>query len=199
MTANRSFNRKDRFFHKAKAEGFLARSAYKLDELQKKHRLFASGDLVLDLGAAPGAWSQIAVKVVGPKGRVIGLDLKPIDYKAPNAKFYVMNAFEFDPQILEDREVGCVLSDMAPNTMGVAVVDQARSVELCHQVLNIGRDYLRPGGHLVLKIFEGPDVKDIDARLHEMFSVVKRSKPEAVRKGSFETYFVGLNKREPSS
>lgn len=195
MNVNRSFNRKDRFFHKAKAEGFLARSAYKLDELQKKHRLFAVGDLVLDLGAAPGAWSQIAMKVVGPRGRVVGLDLKPISLKAPNAQFHVMNAFDFDPAILDAREVGCVLSDMAPNTSGVAMVDQAKSVELCHQVLNIGRDYLKTGGHLVLKIFEGPDVKEIDARLHELFSSVKRSKPEAVRKGSFETYFVGLGKR----
>jgi 23S rRNA (uridine2552-2'-O)-methyltransferase len=83
-----TFDRKDRFFHKAKAEGFLARSAYKLDELQKKFNLMRSGDLVLDLGAAPGAWSQIAVKVVGPQGRVVGLDLKAIDgFKAPNARF----------------------------------------------------------------------------------------------------------------
>lgn len=190
-----TFNRKDRFFHKAKAEGFLARSAYKLDELQKKYRLIKPGDLVLDLGAAPGAWSQIAVKAVGPQGRVVGLDLKAIEYKAPNAKFHVMNAFDFDPGILDGRPVDCVLSDMAPNTTGVRGVDQARSLELCQQVLNIGETHLSPKGHLVLKLFEGPDAELIADRMGGMFRQVKRFKPEAVRKGSFETYFVGLEKR----
>lgn len=187
-----AFNRKDRFFHKAKAEGFLARSAYKLDELQKKYRLIKAGQMVLDLGAAPGAWSQVALKVVGPNGRVVGLDLKPIDLKADNARFYQMNAFDFDPGILEGRELHVVLSDMAPNTSGVRNVDQARSLELCQQVLNIAEKHLKPGGHLVMKLFEGPDAQQIEKRMAGLFSQVKRYKPEAVRKGSFETYFVGL-------
>lgn len=190
-----AFERKDRFFHKAKAEGFLARSAYKLDELQKKYRLIKTGDLVLDMGAAPGAWSQIAVKVVGPQGRVIGLDLKAIEFKAPNAKFYVMNAFDFDPEILEGRKIDCLLSDMAHNTTGIRNVDQARSLELCNQVLNVAETWLEPGGHCVMKLFEGPDAREIDIRMGKMFASVKRFKPEAVRKGSFETYFVGLKKR----
>ncbi|MBX3022305.1 MAG: RlmE family RNA methyltransferase [Bdellovibrionales bacterium] len=191
-----AFERKDRFFHKAKAEGFLARSAYKLDELQKKYRLIRAGDLVLDLGAAPGAWSQIAVKVVGPQGRVVGLDLKVIDgFKAPNAKFYVMDAFQFDPEILEGRQVNCLLSDMAHNTTGIRSVDQARSLELCHQVLNIADQYLVPKGHCVMKLFEGPDAEQIAKRMQKAFEKVQRFKPEAVRKGSFETYFVGLSKK----
>ena len=111
-----AFNPKDRFFHKAKAEGFLARSAYKLDEIQKKFRVLAPGDQVLDLGAAPGAWSQVACKVVGEKGRVVGLDLKPVEFKAPNAIFYVMDVFAFNPEILSAKPVDCLLSDMAPNT-----------------------------------------------------------------------------------
>jgi 23S rRNA (uridine2552-2'-O)-methyltransferase len=189
-----TFNRKDRFFHKAKAEGFLARSAYKLDELQKKYRLIKPGDLVLDLGAAPGAWSQIAVKIVGSQGRVIGLDLKAIDFKAPNAKFYVMNAFQFDPEILENRPVNCLLSDMAHNTTGIRNVDQARSFELCEQVLNIADQFLVPKGHCVMKLFEGPDAEQIAKRMQKTFEKVHRFKPEAVRKGSFETYFVGLGK-----
>lgn len=194
-----TFNPKDRFFHKAKAEGFLARSAYKLDELQKKYKLIRTGDFVLDLGAAPGAWSQVAVKLVGPSGRVVGLDLKPIEYRAPNAKFYQMNAFEFDPAILEGRTVNCLLSDMAPNTTGVRNVDQARSFELCEQVLNLAEKHLNPKGHLVLKLFEGPDAERIAKRMESMFEQVKRFKPEAVRKGSFETYFVGLRLKGKSS
>src|ERR1700690_1357016 len=78
---------KDRFFHKAKAEGFLARSAYKLDEIQKKFRVLRAGDFVLDLGASPGSWSQVACKIVGAQGKVVGLDLKPVEFKAPNATF----------------------------------------------------------------------------------------------------------------
>lgn len=191
-----AFERKDRFFHKAKAEGFLARSAYKLDELQKKYRLIKPGDLVLDLGAAPGAWSQIAVKIVGPQGRVIGLDLKAIDFKAPNAKFYVMNAFQFDPEILEGRNVNCLLSDMAHNTTGIRDVDQARSYELCQQVLNIADQWLVPKGHCVMKMFESADSEVLAKRMQKTFEKVQRFKPEAVRKGSFETYFVGLNKRQ---
>ncbi|MGE0527016.1 MAG: SAM-dependent methyltransferase [Bdellovibrionales bacterium] len=190
-----TFERKDRFFHKAKAEGFLARSAYKLDELQKKYKLIRQGSFVLDLGAAPGAWSQVASKAVGPQGRIVGLDLKDITLKLPNAKFYRMDAFQFEPEVLEGRGVDCMLSDMAPNTTGVRNVDQSRSFELCDQVLNLAESHLRTGGHLVLKLFEGPDAETISRRMQALFNQVKRFKPEAVRKGSFETYFVGLTKR----
>lgn len=188
-------DRKDRFFHKAKADGFLARSAYKLDEMQKKFKLFRANDLVLDLGAAPGAWSQVALKFLGPQGLVVGLDLKPVEHKAKNAKFYQMDAFNFDPEILEGREVDCLLSDMMANTTGFRDVDQARSYELCEQVLNLAEKYLRVGGNCVLKIFEGPDAKKIDERFRKMFQDSRRYKPEAIRKGSIEIYVVGLKKK----
>lgn len=190
-----AYNPKDRFFHKAKAEGFLARSAYKLDEIQKKYRIIRSGDFVLDLGAAPGAWSQVAIKVVGPKGRVVGLDLKPIELKAPNAAFYQMDVFAFDPAVLEGRNVHCLLSDMAANTTGIRNVDQARSAELCTEVLKLSEKYLSPKGHLVMKLFEGPDSEKLAKELSRRFETSKRLKPEAVRKGSFETYFIGLTKK----
>jgi 23S rRNA (uridine2552-2'-O)-methyltransferase len=190
-----TFNPKDRFFHKAKAEGFLARSAYKLDEIQKKFRILAPGDQVLDLGAAPGAWSQVACKAVGEKGRVVGLDLKPVEFKAPNASFYVMDVFAFNPEILSAKPVDCLLSDMAPNTTGIRSVDQARSAELCHAVLLLADAHLRSNGHLVMKLFEGPDAEKLSKDLSRRFQQSKRFKPEAVRKGSFETYFVGLKKK----
>jgi 23S rRNA (uridine2552-2'-O)-methyltransferase len=190
-----AFNPKDRFFHKAKAEGFVARSAYKLDELQKKFKIMKPGNFVLDMGAAPGAWSQIASAAVGPQGLVVGLDLKEIALKLPNAKFYQMNAFDFDPAILEGRVIDCLLSDMAPNTTGIRLTDQARSFELCEQVMKVHREHLKPGGHLVMKIFEGPDVEKLIKNLEREFKQTKRLKPEAVRKGSFETYFLGLSKK----
>lgn len=190
-----AFNPKDRFFHKAKKEGFLARSAYKLDELQDKYKIIKSNNWVLDLGAAPGAWSQVASKVIGVGGKVIGLDLKEISWKAPNAKFYQMNAFEFDPAILEGHMMDVVLSDMAPNTTGIRLTDQARSHELCLEVLKIADRYLKTGGHLVMKVFEGPDAQEINKMIQQRFDSVKRIKPEAVRKGSFETYMMGLKKK----
>jgi len=190
------FNPKDRFFHKAKADGFLARSAYKLEELQQKYKIIRSGDLILDLGAAPGSWSQVAMKIIGPSGRVVGLDLKPIELSAPNAKFYVMNAFDFDPIILEGRtQIDVLLSDMAHNTTGIRSVDQARSFELCQQILKISDEFLKPKGNVVMKVFEGPDAEKISKEISKKFEVHNRFKPEAVRKGSYETYFVGLNKR----
>lgn len=190
-----AFNPKDRFFHKAKADGYLARSAYKLEELQKKYRLIKPGDFVLDLGAAPGSWSQVASKIVGHSGRVVGLDLKPIELKAPNTKFYQMNAFDFDPAILEGRSVQVVLSDMAHNTTGIRDVDQARSFDLCQQVLDLADRFLVDGGHMVMKVFEGGDSELLMKQMQKKYQTTKRLKPEAVRKGSYETYFVGLNKK----
>jgi 23S rRNA (uridine2552-2'-O)-methyltransferase len=190
-----AFNPKDRFFHQAKKDGFLARSAYKLDEVQKKYKLIRSGDFVLDLGASPGAWSQVAHRIVGSNGRVVGLDLKPVEFKAPNAKFYVMNVFDLDTAIFDGREVNVLLSDMAPNTMGVKSVDQARSEELCREVLKLSDQHLSKGGHLMIKLFEGPDAEEIVKGVKERFDSIKRMKPEAVRKGSFETYLIGFKKR----
>lgn len=186
---------KDRFFHKAKAEGFLARSAYKLDEIQKKFKLIRVGDLVLDLGAAPGAWSQVAGKVVGTRGHVVGLDLKVIELKLTNATFYQMDVFDFNAEILKGRRVNCLLSDMAANTTGIRNVDQARSSELCAEVLKLAETHLGSKGHLVMKLFEGPDSEKLAKELARFFAQSKRLKPEAVRKGSFETYFIGLNKK----
>ena len=190
-----TYNPKDRFFHKAKQEGFLARSAYKLDEVQKKYRLIRSGDFVLDLGAAPGAWSQVAQKAIGASGRVVGLDLKPVQMKAPNTAFYVMDVFQLDPAILENREIDVLLSDMAPNTTGIRSVDQARSEELCREVLKVADRFLKRGGHMMMKLFEGPEAEDIVRGVRERFESAKRLKPEAVRKGSFETYLIGMKKQ----
>jgi 23S rRNA (uridine2552-2'-O)-methyltransferase len=190
-----TFNPKDRFFHKAKKEGFLARSAYKLDEVQKKYRLIKPGDFVVDLGAAPGAWSQVAQKVVGSGGRVVGLDLKPVEFSAPNAAFYQMDVFNLDNAIFDGREVNVLLSDMAPNTTGIRSVDQARSEELCREVLKVADAHLKPGGHLMMKLFEGGESEEIVRGVRSRFSDVKRIKPEAVRKGSFETYLIGFRKK----
>lgn len=188
-----AFNRKDHFFHKAKKDGFLARSAYKLEEIQKKYHLFKKGDFVLDLGASPGSWSQYASKMVGTEGLIVGIDLKPVEFTAPNAEFHQMNIFDLDPEILHNRKPDVIMSDMAPNTTGIRSVDQARSEELCLEVLRVATQFLRPGGHLVMKIFESQTDQVVAAELKSNFKEIKRFKPEAVRKGSFETYLIAKN------
>lgn len=191
-----AFNRKDHFFHKAKKDGFLARSAYKLEEIQKKHRLFKKGDFVLDLGASPGSWSQYASKAVGPEGLIVGIDLKPVEFTAPNTEFHQMNIFELDPEILHGKQPDVIMSDMAPNTTGIRSVDQARSEELCLEVIKVATQFLKPGGHLVMKIFESQTDQAVTKELKSQFKEIKRLKPEAVRKGSFETYLIAKNYQE---
>ena len=156
--------------------------------------MIPKGSFVVDLGASPGSWSQLALKLVGTEGRVVGLDLKPIDLKAPNARFYQMDVFNLDPAIFENRPVDVLISDMAPNTTGVRSVDQARSEELCREVLKVSDQYLKNGGNLVMKLFEGGEAELVAAELKARFHSFKRFKPEAVRKGSFETYLIGLKK-----
>lgn len=190
-----AFDRKDRFFHKAKEDGFLARSAYKLQEIQKKFKVIQNGDFVVDLGASPGSWSQVAVKLVGPKGYLVGIDLKPVDHKAPNAKFYQMNIFELDTAIFESRIPDVIISDMAPNTTGIRSVDQAKSEELCLEVIKVADQHLKPKGHLIMKLFEGGGSEEVVKALKNRYQSIKRFKPEAVRKGSFETYLIALNKK----
>lgn len=179
----------------AKADGFVARSAYKLTEIQKKFKILRSNDFVLDCGAAPGAWSQVCSDIIGPQGHIVGLDLKIIDLKLRNATFYQMDVFQFDTEILKGRELQCLLSDMAPNTTGIRNVDQARSADLCKEVLKLAQTHLKKGGNLVMKMFEGPDAEAVAKELDRMFKSTKRFKPEAVRKGSFETYLIGISKK----
>ena len=147
----------DEYFRRAKADGYAARSAYKLIQIQESKRLMKRGDRVLDLGCAPGAWLQVAARVVGTSGSVVGLDLKPVSVSAgPNVVALVGDAFEIEPSALTEPAGGafdCVVSDMAPNTTGHG--DSERSVELCRRVLELLPGLLKPTGSLAMKVFEG--------------------------------------------
>ncbi|MGE0764095.1 MAG: SAM-dependent methyltransferase [Bdellovibrionales bacterium] len=189
-----AYNPKDHFFHKAKKDGFVARSAYKLQDLQKKYKLLRSGDRVLDLGCSPGSWSQVTLKIIGPSGHLLGIDLKPVEIqKTANSEFIQADILTLDPEHF-GALYDCVISDMAPNTTGIRLRDQAMSEELCRMVLTITEKYLKPGGHMTMKIFEGPDADKIVKQAKQMFKKVHRVKPEAVRKGSFEAFIVGISK-----
>lgn len=190
-----AYNPKDRFFHKAKEDGFAARSAYKLQEIQKKYHLLKPGHRVMDLGASPGSWSQVASQIVGEKGFVIGIDLTPITMKLPNVQFITGDAFSVTPEDYGNDPFDVILSDMAPKTTGIRITDLARSEELCYLVLDFVEKHLKKGGHMVMKNFDSPDTKGLTNKMQTLFVKVHKTKPEAVRKGSFETFLVGVGKR----
>lgn len=186
------FNPQDHFFKKAKKEGFLARSAYKLEEIQKRHKILKKNDKVLDLGCAPGAWSQMSLKIVGPKGFVEGIDLKPVSLSAPNASFQVKDAFTLEAKDLMNEKFDVVISDMAPSTTGVIFRDQVLSEDLCMHVLELLPRFLKPEGHFTMKIFMGPGSQEIQMRTRKMFKAFKMLKPESTRKASKEIFIIGL-------
>lgn len=194
----------DEYFKKAKAEGYLARSAYKLIEIDERFGLLRPGDRVLDLGCAPGSWLQVASERVGERGRVVGIDLKPVEQAiADNVLTQVMDIASLDPAWARETVGGrfdVVISDMAPNTSGAAGSnDHHRSVGLCERVLDVLPAVLAPGGRLAMKVFEGEGLPDLAERTRRMFAVMKHHKPRATRQVSREIYLVAAGFRgEPT-
>ncbi|QLY26744.1 RlmE family RNA methyltransferase [Bdellovibrio sp. KM01] len=196
-----TYNPRDRYFKKAKEEGFAARSVFKLEEIDKKYKIFkGSGQTVLDLGASPGSWSQYASKVVGAKGRVLGVDLSPVTVKLPNAVFIQADLRDLN---LEDtfRDHGfhppfdIVMSDMAPKTTGIRMTDQARSMELCELALDVARKFLKKDGHFVCKLFHSDDFAKLRDEIKKSFAKCEVMKPDSTRKISKEIFLIGLNKK----
>ena len=196
----------DRFFKQAKEEGYAARSAYKLKEIQQRRQVMRKGDRVLDLGCAPGSWLQVAAECVGGKGLVIGVDLKPVEITLPaNARAAVGDVFKLTAAELLGGVAGAraafnvVLSDMAPNTEGGGggTVDHFRSVALCRRVLELCPAVIRPGGNLVMKVFEGEEYPALLRETQVLFQEVKGFKPEASRDASREMFVVAKGYRGP--
>lgn len=188
---------KDRLFHKAKALGLRARSAFKLAELLDRAGVGRlTGAAALDLGAAPGAWLQILARLVGPRGRVVGVDLVEILPVGPNVHTFAADAREpatLDRlRLLAPERFALVTSDMAPKTTGIHGVDCARSLELVAAALGVSVELLAPGGTLFAKVFMGQDLGPFVAReLKPRFASVRQLRPEATREGSREIYLVG--------
>ena len=196
-----SYLPQDKYFKKAKEQGYRARSVFKLEELQNKYHLIRPGDKVLDLGAAPGSFIQYIQKIIGKDGLLIGLDLTPIKpFSQPNVKAYVGDIFDdkiYD-MIFKNHSVrrfDVVTSDLAPATSGIKFVDAGRSFDLNCQVLKVAEKYLKSGGNLVIKAFPGADHGQLIAKARALFEMVHVVKPEAVRNTSREEYLVGLRKR----
>ncbi|MFI4897040.1 MAG: RlmE family RNA methyltransferase [Phycisphaerales bacterium JB059] len=187
----------DEYFRRAKAEGFLARSAYKLLELNEKKRLMKRGDRVLDLGCAPGSWLQVCRRLVGAKGVVVGIDLQEVEHAfEPNVHVIRGDLTEFAPGDLlgeSGRRFDCVVSDMAPPTTGHG--DHFRSVRLCEAILDRLPVLLREGGNLAMKVFEGEAHPELVRLTGTMFDEARSFKPRASRDVSRETYVVGKGYR----
>lgn len=187
----------DPYAQKAKREHYPARSVYKLQEIDQKWALFRAGQSVLDLGCAPGSWSLYAAERVGPKGRVLGIDLTEVAVKAPNAVFYQGDIYTTDFHALATAHeiplpFDLVISDMAPKTTGSKGTDQARSAALCEMALAVAQQHLRPGGAFVCKLFDGPDTQPFRAELQHAFEKVAIFRPKAVRKNSKEIFFAAV-------
>jgi 23S rRNA (uridine2552-2'-O)-methyltransferase len=182
----------DRYFKQAKAEGYLARSAYKLLEIQDRRRVISPGGRVLDLGCAPGAWIQVASRIVGARGAVVGIDLKQTRHDfGPGVRTLVADVYATDPPTLRELAGGAfdtVLSDMAPNTSGFG--DDLLSARLCRRVLEMLPGVLRPGGDLVMKIFEGAEYPEVLREAGSLFSSARGFKPKASREVSREMYII---------
>jgi 23S rRNA (uridine2552-2'-O)-methyltransferase len=189
----------DPFVQRAKDAGLRSRAAFKLEEIDVAEKLFFPGAVVVDLGAAPGGWSQYAARRLAGKGAVYALDLLPMD-AIPGVTF---QQGDFREQAALDallgelggRRVDLVLSDMAPNMSGVDVVDQARAADLEALALDFARQVLRPGGVLVMKVFQGAGFQQLLAEARRAFEGVRMRKPKASRQRSSETYLVARGLR----
>lgn len=192
-----AYNPRDYFYQKAKDENYAARSAFKLEEIDQRFKVLRSGFQVLDLGAAPGSWSQYASKVVGAKGRVLGIDLQAIKITLPNARFIQEDMRKADlAKIMADAGIAppfdIVMSDMAPKTTGIRITDQARSLELCVLALETAEKYLKSGGHFIAKLFHSEDFETYRETLRERFEKVEVLRPKSTRKESKEIFLIGL-------
>lgn len=160
---------------------------FKLEEINKKYRLIRQGDHILDLGCAPGSWSQYASKQVGSKGKVLGIDLTRVALSLENTVFIQGDAFneatvEKAASNLGIERFDVVLSDMAPRTSGIRITDQERSFQLCKRALEVACQRLRPGGHFVVKIFQGDEFTNYTKMVKEEFKKMEIARPKSVSK-----------------
>jgi 23S rRNA (uridine2552-2'-O)-methyltransferase len=187
-------HRKDQYVKRAQMDGYRSRASYKLIEIDQKDRIFKPGLLVVDLGAAPGGWSQVAAKLVGPKGKIIASDILNMD--PINRVDFVLGDFT-DSVVLQDilnllekNLVDLVISDMAPNMSGIRGVDQTKAMYLVELALDMASEILKPGGNFVVKAFHGEGFDQYMLELKKRFKRVTSRKPNASRSRSREVYVV---------
>ena len=180
---------KDKLTRKAKREGYNARSAYKLLQLNDKYNLIKKDDRVLDLGCWPGSWLQVCWK----KGcECVGVDLRKTNLRLSNVKTYQLDVFSDNFFDIINEKFDVVLSDMAPNTSGNIEIDQFKSYELSERALEIAKKVLKENGNFLVKIFQSDESNDLLKKMRKSFKFVKSTKPVSSKKGSKEIYFIGI-------
>jgi len=188
-------NAKDKYVKRARQEGARSRAIYKLEEIDRRDRLLQPGMTVVDLGAAPGGWSQYVKSRVGDSGRVLALDILPMEpivgVEFIEGDFTELPVLDLLVQRLQGKPVDLVISDMAPNMSGVASVDQARSMNLAELALEFSDKSLKPGGSLLIKTFQGAGFNEFYAQLRHRFEKLATRKPSASRAESKEIYLLG--------
>jgi len=188
-------NARDEYVKRARQEGARSRAAYKLEELDRRDHLLRPGMTVVDLGAAPGGWSQYVKTRVGASGRVLALDILPMEpingVEFLAGDFTEQAVLDSLMERLQGRPVDLVISDMAPNMTGVAAVDQARSMELAELALDFANQTLKPDGTILMKIFQGRGFNEFYAQMRQQFAKIATRKPQASRSESREIYLLG--------
>jgi len=197
MTRWYSEKKKEHFYKEAKRVGYRARSAFKLLQIQKKFNILKQGNIVVDLGAAPGGWSQVAKEIVGNHGKVVGIDLSII--KPIHGITFLQGDMTKETSVKElidligEKKADVILSDMSPDISGNYSIDHARSIFLCEQALITVKLVLKPGGYFVCKVFSGEDLDIFVKNVKNHFKIVKRFSPRASRKSSSEEYIIAKN------
>jgi 23S rRNA (uridine2552-2'-O)-methyltransferase len=185
----------DPYVQRAKAEGFRSRASFKLIEIDDRDHLIRPGEIVVDLGATPGGWSQVAAKRLGGQGRVIALDL--LEMEPLHGVEFIQGDFRDDGVLRElearlaGRKVGLVLSDMAPNISGIAISDQARVMHLAELGLEFAKAWLQPDGAFLVKVFQGSGYEEFVREMRRVFMMMATRKPDASRDRSAEVYLLG--------
>ncbi len=191
---------KDKYYNRAKQQGYRSRAAFKLKQLDREAGLFGPGNTVIDLGAAPGGWLQVAAEEVGDDGTVIGVDFQRIrefdDHAVETIKGDMTDDRTKDRlrKLVGDDGADVVISDMAPNMTGEYSLDHARSVHLSRQAFEVACEHLGTGGDFVVKVFQGQDLDDLADEISEEFQYVRRLSPDASRDSSSEIYLIGKHR-----
>lgn len=191
------FKVKDHYYNKAKKENFVARSVYKLEEIDKKYKVLNKGDNVLDLGYYPGSWMQYTSKKIGSSGKAIGIDIQPINKKISNLENVTLlekDIFDINDVADIDRQekFDAVISDMAPKTTGIKSVDQARSLELVEKVFDVLPIFLKEDGNFVIKVFDSNDAQVYLKTQKKRFKQFQYLKPKSTRSVSKEFFAIGI-------
>ncbi|MGL6298017.1 MAG: RlmE family RNA methyltransferase [Methanobacteriaceae archaeon] len=189
--------KKDHYYKKAKENEYRSRASYKLLQLDKKYKIMKEGQKIVDLGAAPGGWSQVALEKVGESGKVVAIDLNKIKPFTEENLYKIKGDFtsaDVQEEIIEqlDGRADIVMSDASPKLTGIKDIDKLRSADLAQGVLDINKKILKNNGNMIIKVFQGSEYKELLDKIKKEFRLVKTTKPSSSRKKSTEMYVIGL-------